>query len=140
MQNILIDAGPIIALFNKRDQYHTPIVNFLETQNCNLWTTWPVVTQASHILDFSIKAQLNLLEWIKRGGLNLVSQNSESIEQLISYTKKYSDVPMDLADASLMIAAESLGIDKIISIDSDFYIYRDIRNKYLKNIFFEDQI
>lgn len=139
MQNILIDAGPIIALFNKRDQYYTPIVKFLEKQNCNLWTTWPVITEASHLLDFSVKAQLNLLEWIKRGGLNLVSQNSESIEQLISYTKKYSDVPMDLADASLMVAAESLGIYKIISIDSDFYIYKNIRNKYLQNIFFEDQ-
>lgn len=138
MQSILIDAGPIIALFNKRDQYHMQIIKFLEKQNCNLWTTWPVITEASHMLDFSIKAQLNLLEWIKRGGLNLVSQNAESIDQLISFTKKYSDVPMDLADASLMVAAESLSVDKIISIDSDFYIYKNIRNKYLKNIFFEN--
>lgn len=62
----------------------------------------------------------------------------EELPNLIDFTKKYQDVPMDLADASLMIVAESLSIDKIISIDTDFYIYRDIRKNYLKNIFLQD--
>src|SRR6056297_3360523 len=45
------------------------------------------------------------------------------------------EVQIDFADATLIIISELKNIDKIISIDSDFYIYRDIRNKYLKNVF-----
>jgi predicted nucleic acid-binding protein len=138
MQNMLIDAGPIIALFNKRDAYHTRILKFLENKNYRLWTTWPVVTEACHLLSFSVAAQINFLEWIKRGGLSVVEIKMEELPNLIDFTKKYQDVPMDLADASLMIVAESLSIDKIISIDTDFYIYRDIRKNYLKNIFLQN--
>jgi len=65
MENSLIDAGPLIALFNKRDRYHLPILHFLKGYNAIFWTTWPVLTEASHMLDFSLKAQLNLLEWVK---------------------------------------------------------------------------
>ena len=38
--------------------------------------------------------------------------------------KQYQDVPMDLADASLISIAESRGYTRIFTIDSDFYIYR----------------
>lgn len=138
MQNMLIDAGPIIALFNKRDAYHARILKFLENKNYRLWTTWPVVTEVCHLLSFSVAAQINFLEWIKRGGLSVVEIKMEDLPGLIDFTKKYQDVPMDLADASLMIIAESLSIDKIISIDTDFYIYRDIRKNYLKNVFFQE--
>jgi predicted nucleic acid-binding protein len=138
MQNTLIDAGPIIALFNKRDSYHTRIIKFLENKNFRLCTTWPVVTEVCHILSFSVPAQINFLEWIRRGGLTVTEIKIEDLPSLIDFTKKHQDVPMDLADASLMIVAESLSINKIISIDTDFYIYRDIRKNYLKNIFLQD--
>lgn len=138
MQNTLIDAGPLIALFNKRDSYHTKVLSFLENKNYRLWTTWPVVTEVSHMLSFNSVAQINFLEWIRRGGLTVVDIKMDDLPGLIDFTKKYQDVPMDLADASLMIIAESLSIDKIISIDTDFYIYRDIRKNYLKNVFFQE--
>ena len=135
MESILIDAGPLIALFNKKDQYHDAALSFLKDFKGILWTTWPVITETSHMLDFSVKAQINLLEWMQRGGLNLVNLNKSHIKKLIQLCYKYDDVPMDLADASLIIAAEQNKISKIASIDSDFYIYRDIKNQYLTNIF-----
>jgi len=54
MRNLLIDAGPLIALFNKRDSYHLKIVGFLKDINADYWTTWPVITEACHMLNFSI--------------------------------------------------------------------------------------
>jgi predicted nucleic acid-binding protein len=54
---------------------------------------------------------------------------------MIELSEKFTDVPMDLADATLIVASEAKGITKIASIDSDFYVYRDIRNKYLTNVF-----
>ena len=135
MENFLIDAGPLIALFNKRDRYHQSVVDFLKYNNAVYWTTWPVLTEASHMLDFSLRAQLNLLEWINRGGAHLVTLSEKHINPILSYSEKYSDVPMDLADATLIVAAEITQTRKIVSIDSDFYIYRDFRNQYLTNVF-----
>lgn len=100
-----------------------------------LWTTWPVITEASHMLDFSVQAQTSMLEWIDRGGLSIFDLKNQHVPRIIQLTNKFSDVPMDLADASLVIVSELTGYNEIISIDSDFYIYRDIRNRYLTNIF-----
>lgn len=87
------------------------------------------------MLDFSVQAQINLLEWVSRGGLHLFDLKSHHIGRFIQLCTQFSDVPMDLADASLIIAAEEQRISKIASLDSDFYIYRDIRKRYLTNIF-----
>ena len=128
MKNTLIDAGPLIALFDRSDQYHLKAVRFLEEYEGYLWTTWPVLTEASHMLDFSITAQSSLLEWIDRGGLRIYELKEAHITRIKQLTNKFSDV-------SLVVVSKLSGYDEIISIDSDFYIYRDIRNKYLTNIF-----
>jgi predicted nucleic acid-binding protein len=135
MKNILIDAGPLIALFDRSDKYYLKAISFLKSLDRSLLTTWPVITETSHMLSFSTKAQANFLEWIERGGLKIFEMEQEHINRLTELTKKYDDVPMDLADASLILVSEVKGIHQIASIDSDFYIYRDIRNRYLENIF-----
>lgn len=135
MKSILIDAGPLIALFDKSDHYHTQSVAFIKNLKGRLFTTWPVITEASHLLGFSIKAQLALLEWVNRGGLNIIEIEHYHLARIIELSEKFKDVPMDLADATLIVAAETTSIKEIATIDSDFYIYRDIRKRYLKNIF-----
>ena len=79
--------------------------------------------------------QEKFLLWIKRGGLEIAQTTQESIPALIKLIKKYSDIPMDLADATLLLYAEKTGINEIATIDSDFYVYRTVRKEYLKNIF-----
>jgi len=135
MKSILIDAGPLIALFDRSDKFHRRAVDFIKEYEGQLWTTWPVITEVSHMLDFSTKAQCAFLEWIRRGGVRLFDLNQNHVERLLHLTEKFDDVPMDLADASLIVASENQGCKEIASIDSDFYIYRDIRNQYLTNIF-----
>jgi hypothetical protein len=66
---------------------------------------------------------------------NLLKIDSSGIQRIIDLTEKHNDVPMDLADATLVVAAENLGIREIISIDTDFYIYRKIRKEMITNIF-----
>jgi len=87
------------------------------------------------MLDFSVKAQIDFLKWISLGAVELKQISIADISRIIELSEKYSDVPMDFADASLIIVSESENIKKIISIDSDSYIYRNIRNEYIKNIF-----
>ena len=135
MQSMLVDAGPLIALFDKSDHYHERAVSFLKKHQGLLITTWPVITEVSHMLDFSTKTQINFLTWINRGGLQIFDLEFYHLIRIIELTEKFKDVPMDFADATLIVASEAKGINTVASIDSDFYIYRNIRKKYLTNVF-----
>jgi predicted nucleic acid-binding protein len=135
VRSTLIDAGPIIALFDGNDKYHNRIVDLIKQESFHLVSTWPVLTEASHMLDFDNRAPIALLQWIYRGGLELAQIDASGIQRIIDLTEKYNDVPMDLADATLVVAAENLGIREIISIDTDFYIYRTIEKEMITNIF-----
>ena len=123
MQKTIIDSGPLIALFDKDDRYHKSVVTFLKGFRGELITTWSVITEASHMLDFSLKAQLDFLRWVHIGGVRLYEITQEDLEEIIGMMTKYSDIPMDLADASLMYIANKEKISNIVSIDSDFDIY-----------------
>ena len=137
MKRSLIDAGPMIALFDKDDQYHIKIMDLIESYQGELFTTWPVVTETVYMLDFNQAVQIDFLTWIKRGAVEIIDLNNSDLVRIIELAKKYSDVPMDLADATLIVASEELNIENIISIDPDFYIYRNIPEEYLRNIFKE---
>ena len=134
MKNILIDTGPIVALLNRRDKHHKRVLEFTQNYSGGFVTTWSVITEATHLLRNSIHAQLNLLEWIRRGGIDIFQIEKNDVERMITLTKKYSDLPMDLADCSLIIAAEKLSINEIISIDSDYDVYRTLKREALTNL------
>jgi hypothetical protein len=135
VKSTLIDAGPIIALFDRSDRFHHQITQFLKEQSFHLVTTWPVLTEVSHLLVFDNRAQVAVLEWVYRGGLELFDVDLSAVRRIIDLTKKYDDVPMDLADATLVVAAEQLGIRDIISIDLDFYVYRTTDKEHINSIF-----
>lgn len=134
MKSTLIDAGPIIALFNKSDKYHKIVKQFLKTYKGELITSWPVITEASHMLDFNVRVQIDLFKWIRLGGLTIKEVTLHDIDRIIALSEKYSDIPMDLADASLVVLSEKLDIREIITIDSDYYIYRTIDKEMIRNV------
>lgn len=134
MKNILIDAGPIIALFDKDDSYHETVLVFMEKFKGHLYTTWPVITEVTHMLSFNPKVQVLFLEWLMRDALNIINLEKPQIARIMHLINKYSDLPMDLADSSLVVIAEMKGITEIITIDSDYFVYRLKGNKMLKNV------
>jgi len=134
VKNTLVDAGPLIALFDKDDRYHSAVKSFLKEYNGDLVTSWPVITEVTHMLSFSTKVQIDFLEWLNRDALNIVNIEPIHLTRIIELTKKYSDVPMDLADSSLIVIAEMKEMKNIVTIDSDYYIYRTKSKKYLTNI------
>jgi len=133
VKSTLVDAGPLIALFDKDDRYHSHVLAFLKRYRGSLVTTWPVVTEASHMLSFNIEAQKNCLTWIKRRGVLIFDLTSDHIERLIEIMDKYSDLPMDLADASLWVASEEVRTVRIATFDSDFKVYRPRPGVSFKN-------
>jgi len=135
LNTILIDAGPLIALFDKDDKYHKKVKEFVLKKQYKFVSTTAVLTEVSHMLDFNLNAQIDFFEWVMNNGLVLCEIQQQDIPRVIELTKKYADRPMDFADATLIIAAEKTGIKKIISIDADFDIYRLPGKVKIKNIF-----
>ncbi len=100
----------------------------------HLYTTWPVITEVTHMLSFNPKVQVLFLEWLMRDALNIINLEKPQIARIMHLINKYSDLPMDLADSSLVVIAEMKGITEIITIDSDYFVYRLKGNKMLKNV------
>jgi len=127
---ILIDTGPIVAFFDASDHYHNTCVELLKTVNEPLITTWPVLTEVFYLLGFSWKAQDNLWEFIMRGGMNILPLDKGQQARCRQLMEKYKDLPMDLADGTLVVLAESEKIKKIFTLDhKDFTVYKPARIK-----------
>ena len=135
LNTVLIDTGPLIALFDRDDKYHTSILEFIKNTNYRFISTAAILTETMYMLDFNVAVQLSFLEWIMKEGVIIHEIKQSNIKRVIDLTRKYSDIPMDFADATLAIAAEERGIRQIISIDSDFDIYRLYNKMKIENIF-----
>ena len=124
MKRILIDSGPLIALFDASDKYHDKAVNFIRTNKYPLVTTIASITETLHLLDFNRNAQIDFLEWIHKGAVEIQNIENSDFGRLKELTVKYRDLPMDFADSCLMYLAEKLSLNTIATIDRDFTIYR----------------
>lgn len=128
MKNIfvtaVIDTGPLVALFDRSDRYHQKVKTFLKDYSGKLLSSSAVITEVTHLLDFNISAQVDFLKWIHAGALSVHPITELQFDRIIDLMTKYSDRPMDFADATLVIIAEELNIKKVISLDADFSIYR----------------
>lgn len=122
---ILIDTGPIVAFFDKDDRYHTLCIEILKEIREPLVTTWPVLTECFYLVNFSWEVQDSLWLFIQRGGIEIYPLEKELLNRCRELMKQYRDLPMDLADATIVALAEVLGISKIFTLDhKDFSIYR----------------
>ncbi len=127
---ILLDTGPIVAFFDASDNYYKRCIEVLKDINEPLVTTWPVLTEAFYLLGFSWKAQNNLWEFIMRGGIEIFSLDDKQQLRCQQLMNKYRDLPMDLADGTLVVLAESNKIKKVFTLDhKDFQIYKPARIK-----------
>jgi predicted nucleic acid-binding protein len=119
---LLVDAGALIALVNDRDQYHDSISKSLSGFFGELVTTWPAVAEACHILPAHLGPAL--LGWLSTKRWRVLGMEGAA-PRLRELMLKYADRPMDLADASMVWAAEHTGNRRILTTDrTDFDIYR----------------
>ncbi|MCL2174678.1 MAG: PIN domain-containing protein [Treponema sp.] len=132
---ILIDAGPLIALFDHDDNHHDQIKAFLFKYQYGFISTLAVFAEVSHMLDFSTQAQQDFYKWTMYKGVIISDINQNDIPRIAELTKKYEDLPMDFADATLVVTAEKTGLREIISLDKDFDIYRLPGREKIKNIY-----
>ncbi len=134
MDKILIDSGPLIALFDSSDKYHQKTVEFIKSSRFLLITSIASIAETLHLLDFNRNAQLDFIEWVSRGGVEIANIINPDFQRIKKLTEKYSDLPMDFADSCLVFLAEKMGINTIATIDRDFSIYRIKGEKAFKTI------
>jgi predicted nucleic acid-binding protein len=132
---ILLDTGPIVAFFDASDDYHQICIDILKNIHEPIVTTWTILTEAFYLLGFSWQAQDNLWEFMLRGGIEIFPIDAKMQSRCRELMKKYKDLPMDLADGSLVVLAESKNLAKVFTLDHrDFKIYRFAKNKKFKLI------
>ena len=122
---ILIDTGPFVALFDPKDAEHHAARGVLEGIREPLVTTVAVLTEAFHMLTPASRGSDRLRDFILAGGSSVRFTTSAALTRAFDLMEQYADCPMDLADATLVVAAEELGTRKIFTLDrSDFETYR----------------
>jgi predicted nucleic acid-binding protein len=123
----LCDAGPLVALADRKDRGHAACVAFTKRAGTGpLVTTWPCFTEAMY-LGFrraGFPAQAAFWRLRESGRLVLHDPTADEVDRMSDLMVTYRDLPMDLADASLCAAAERLGLRRIFTLDRHFYAYR----------------
>jgi uncharacterized protein len=123
----LCDTGPLVAIIDRRDIHHKACVTALPTiPSGGLVTTWPCLTEAMYLLSRAggSVAQEMLWNYVAEGLVELYEPDAGEWERMRSLMQRYRDAPMDLADASLVTAAERLGIERVFTVDRHFRAYR----------------
>ncbi len=135
---IAADAGYFHALLDKRDAWHGRALAFALCQGDEtLVTTWPVLTEACHLLAGRLGPTfaIALMEDVLSQGIVVWNPEAAQWAQVPALMKKYANLPMDLADASLVLLAEHLGHGRILTTDTrDFGAYRWKSRKPFKNV------
>ena len=122
---ILVDTGPLVALFDAQDAQHTHCRAVLRTLREPLITTVAVLTEAFHMLSPGSQGADGLRDFIAQRGMTVWFMTAPALQRAFELMEQYADHPMDLADASLIVAAETLQTRKIFTIDrQDFFTYR----------------
>ena len=130
---VLVDTGPLVAWLDKSDGDHTRVTAFFKAFTGQLLTTWPVLTEVCHLLPRHVVGRF--MSWVAAGGATLVELPPLAAADIATLMQKYADLPMDLADASLVWMAKQMGISEIITLDTtDFGIYCLPDGQRLRNL------
>ena len=134
---VLVDSGPLIALFNGADHWHAPVRAWLrDNPAAPLISTWCVATEVCALLARRLHndAALDFLRWAQRGGISFDHAVEGSLTDILRISERFASLPFDLADASIAEAAKRLKLRHVLSIDADFDVYRDRSGKALVNL------
>jgi len=134
---VIADTGFWLALANRKDAYHAAARTAYRGLSEPLVTTWPVMTETCHLLvaRLGTEAQIRFVRSFSEGAFQVFDLRHGHVARLQHLMAQYADLPMDLADASLVILAEHLGHGRILSTDQrDFRSYRWKNRRPFENL------
>lgn len=120
----VVDTGPLVAFLDRAERHHRWVGERIEELEAPLLICEPVLAEAMHLLARYPGAQDTLLALIEQGALRLAFRVEEHVDALRRLLRKYRDTPMSLADACIVRMAEVHDRYAVLTLDSDFAIYR----------------
>lgn len=122
---MLVDAGPLVSLCDRNEPTHARCQIVLEVTPGPLVSTWACFVEAMYLdgRNGGHKLQEHLWALVDRGIIRLHEHRANEPRQMAALMDRYQNVPMDLADASLVAAAESLANRTVFTLDGDFLVY-----------------
>lgn len=126
---VLIDTGPLVALLKKRDQYHAWAASTVENIRPPLLTCEPVITETCFLLRQIDGTHEIVMDLMADGYLDVDFSLKDEAIAIKTLMTRYQSVPMSLADACLVRMAEYYKNSTVMTLDSDFQIYRINRNQ-----------
>jgi hypothetical protein len=124
METLLTDSGPLIALLDSSDSHHEWAVEQFSHLSSPLMTSEGAIAEATHLLQDAGVKPWGVLELISREIIVIRFDLDANLNRVLSLMKKYADTPMDFVDACLVAMTEEKQNCKLLTLDSDFRIYR----------------
>jgi predicted nucleic acid-binding protein len=124
MTPVLVDTGFIVGLLDRSERAHTRCKAAARSAEGPLVTCEAVIAESCYLLRGQPRAQDAILENVERGVFQIPFDLQDASPEIRALLKRYARVPMDLADACLVSMADRLGTGRILTLDSDFHVYR----------------
>lgn len=125
--SVIVDTGPLVALLNRRERHHSWVAKVMDTIEPPMFTCDAVLSEACFLLRNVHSGQDKILELVARGLVRSDFHVMAEVDAARILMKRYANVPMSLADACLVRMTELEHRCVVLTLDSDFKIYR--RNK-----------
>ncbi|MEP7353506.1 MAG: PIN domain-containing protein [Acidobacteriota bacterium] len=140
MTPVLLDTGVIVAFLDRRDRHHAACVAALDGLSGPLLTCEAVIAESCYLLQNVDGAKQAILQNISAGIFQIPFQLSRAAAEIQRIFKKYRDREVDLADACLIHLANELRSGDILTLDSDFQVYRWGTNKPFRSLVNLDRV
>ena len=121
---VIVDTGPLVALLNRRDTHHKWVIQQLADIQPPMLTCEAVLAEATYLTRGVRDARAALIEMLGEGFLNIGIALADQHSAILAMVRRYTDVPMSLADACLVRLAELHPQSPVLTLDSDFTVYR----------------
>ena len=126
---VLIDTGPLVAYLDRRDHGHRWAFDRFAEIAPPMLTCEAVITEACFLTRHISGGSESVLRLLEQGAVRIQFSVQEESDALAALMRRYRSVPMSLADACLVRMSELVEDGIVLTLDSDFRIYRRHRRK-----------
>ena len=130
-RRIILDTGPLVAFINRRDRFHQWARTEWDKIEPSLLTCEAVLVEACFLLQNIYNGKETVISLVNTGVIQIPFRLQEENVRLGELLTRYQSVPMSLADACLVRMAEQYEGSFVLTLDSDFRIYRKNRNEII---------
>ena len=122
---LLLDTGALVSLLDRSQHRHREFAKFFQSWQRQVVTTEAVLTEATHLLARVSGGSVACLDFVLTGGAVLVPTSAATLRRARELMVQYADCPMDFADSTLVVLAEDLKTNVVLTTDRrDFSVYR----------------